>query len=97
MVRRVFAEVGIAKHGGRRFEWYEMQADLATGLPRVGVGEGTLIKKAIIDKNARIGSGVRLLNDEGIQNADGDGGSFYIRDGIIIVPKNAVVRDGTVV
>ena len=75
----------------------EMHADLTTGLPRVGVGEGTLIKKAIIDKNARIGSNVRLLNDEGIQNADGDGGSFYIRDGIIIVPKNAVVKDGTVI
>jgi glucose-1-phosphate adenylyltransferase len=75
----------------------EMHADLTTGLPRVGVGEGTLIKKAIIDKNARIGSNVRLLNDEGIQNADGDGGSFYIREGIIIVPKNAVVKDGTVI
>lgn len=75
----------------------EMQADLSTGLPRVGVGEGTLIKKAIIDKNARIGSNVRLLNDSGIQNADGDSGSFYIRDGIIIVPKNAVVKDGTVI
>jgi glucose-1-phosphate adenylyltransferase len=75
----------------------EMHADLTTGLPRVGVGEGTIIKKAIIDKNARIGSQVRLLNDGGIQNADGDGGSFYIRDGIIIVPKNSVVKDGTVV
>jgi glucose-1-phosphate adenylyltransferase len=75
----------------------EMHGDLTTGLPRVGVGEGTLIRKAIIDKNARIGSGVRLVNDEGIQNADGEGGSFYIRDGIIIVPKNAVVKDGTVI
>ena len=75
----------------------EMHADLTTGLPRVGVGEGTIIKKAIIDKNARIGSNVRLLNDEGIQNADGDGGSFFIRDGIIIVPKNAIVKDGTVI
>lgn len=75
----------------------EMEADLANGLPRVGVGEGTIIKKAIIDKNARIGSNARLLNDEGIQNADGEGGSYYIRDGIIIVPKNALVKDGTVI
>jgi glucose-1-phosphate adenylyltransferase len=75
----------------------EMNTDLTTGLPRVGVGEGTTIRKAIIDKNARIGSNARLLNDEGIQNADGEGGSFYIRDGIIIVPKNAVVKDGTVI
>lgn len=75
----------------------EMHADLTTGLPRVGVGEGTIIKKAIIDKNARIGSNAHLLNEEGIQNADGEGGSFYIRDGIIIVPKNAVIKDGIVI
>ena len=75
----------------------EMHTDLSTGLPRVGVGEGSIIKKAIIDKNARIGSNVRLLNEQGIQHADGDGGSFFVRDGIIIVPKNAVVKDGTVV
>jgi len=75
----------------------EMHSDLSTGLPRVGVGEGSIIKKAIIDKNARIGSNVRLLNEQGIQHADGDGGSFFVRDGIIIVPKNAVVKDGTVV
>ncbi len=74
----------------------EMHADLTSGLPRVGIGEGTIIKKAIIDKNARIGSNARLLNEQGIQNADGEGGAFYIRDGIIIVPKNAVIKDGTV-
>ncbi|CAN5824569.1 MAG: glucose-1-phosphate adenylyltransferase [Pyrinomonadaceae bacterium] len=75
----------------------EMHTDMGTGLPRVGVGEGTIIKKAIIDKNARIGSNARLLNDGGVHNADGEGGSYYIRDGIIIVPKNAVVKDGTVI
>jgi glucose-1-phosphate adenylyltransferase len=75
----------------------EMHSDLSTGLPRVGVGEGTIIKKAIIDKNARIGSNVRLLNEQGIQHLDGDEGSFFVRDGIIIVPKNAMVKDGTVV
>lgn len=75
----------------------EMHEDLASGMPRIGIGEGTMIKRAIIDKNARIGSNARLLNDAGVLNADGEGGSFYIRDGIIIVPKNAVVRDGTVV
>jgi glucose-1-phosphate adenylyltransferase len=75
----------------------EMHTDMGTGVPRVGVGEGTIIKKAIIDKNARIGSNARLLNDGGVHNADGEGGSYYIRDGIIIVPKNAVVKDGTVI
>jgi len=75
----------------------ELRADLEAGIPRMEIGEGTVINRAIIDKNARIGSGVRLLNDAGISEADGENGSYYIRDGIIIVPKNAVIRDGTIV
>jgi glucose-1-phosphate adenylyltransferase len=49
----------------------------------------------IVDKNARIGDGVRLTNERGIETADGDG--YHIRSGIIIVPKGAVVKPGTVV
>jgi len=75
----------------------EMREDLVANKPRVGIGEGTVINRAIIDKNARIGSNVRLLNEAKLINADGDDGSYYIRDGIIIVPKNALVKDGTVV
>jgi glucose-1-phosphate adenylyltransferase len=75
----------------------ELRADLEAGTPRMEIGEGTVINRAIIDKNARIGSGVRLLNETGISEADGENGSYYIRDGIIIVPKNAVIRDGTIV
>jgi len=75
----------------------EMRADLVAGKPRVGVGEETIISRAIIDKNARIGSGVRLLNEARVVEADAEDGSYYIRDGIIIVPKNAVIRDGTIV
>ncbi|MGI9168265.1 MAG: glucose-1-phosphate adenylyltransferase [Pyrinomonadaceae bacterium] len=75
----------------------EMRDDFAAGVPRMGIGEGTLIKRAIIDKNARIGMGVRLINEAGILHADGDGSSYYIRDGIIVVPKNAVIKDGTIV
>jgi glucose-1-phosphate adenylyltransferase len=75
----------------------EMRVDLKNGLPCVGIGEGTTIRHAIIDKNARIGSGVRLLNEAGASEVDGPAGSYFIRDGIIIVPKNAVIRDGTVI
>jgi glucose-1-phosphate adenylyltransferase len=75
----------------------EMSADREASLPRIGIGEGTVIRRAIVDKNARIGAQCRLLNDAKVQNADGAGDGYYIRDGIIIVPKNAVVRDGTVV
>jgi glucose-1-phosphate adenylyltransferase len=75
----------------------DMRDDLVAGLPRVGIGEGTTINRAIIDKNARIGSGVRLINEAKVVEADGADNSYYIRDGIIIVPKNAVIKDGTVV
>jgi glucose-1-phosphate adenylyltransferase len=75
----------------------EMRDNLVTGLPRVGIGEGTIINHAIIDKNARIGNGVRLLNEAKIADADGENNTYYIRDGIIIVPKSAVVKDGTVI
>jgi glucose-1-phosphate adenylyltransferase len=63
--------------------------------PRLGVGRDTVLDKVIVDKNARIGDGVRLVNEAGSQEADGDG--YYIRNGIIIVPKDGVIRAGTVV
>ncbi|HYN86484.1 MAG TPA: glucose-1-phosphate adenylyltransferase [Pyrinomonadaceae bacterium] len=75
----------------------EMKDDNTAGLPRVGIGEGTVIRRAIIDKNARIGAGVRLLNEAGHVELDAPDGSYHIRDRIIIVPKNAVVPDGTIV
>lgn len=75
----------------------EMRADLAAGLPRVGIGENTLVKRAIIDKNARIGSNARLLNEGGLLHADAADGSYFIREGIIIVPKDAVIKDGTII
>jgi glucose-1-phosphate adenylyltransferase len=75
----------------------EMRVDLAANKPRVGIGEGTIINRAIVDKNARIGSGVRLLNEAGVLEAEAADGSYYIRDGIILIPKNAVIRDGTVI
>ena len=75
----------------------ELRADAAAGLPLIGIGRDTVIQRAIIDKNARIGSNVRLTNDGGIKNFDNEEAGYFIRDGIIIVPKNATVKDGTVV
>ena len=63
--------------------------------PRLGIGRDVRIDRAIVDKNARIGDGCRLTNEARIQEADGDG--WYIRAGIIIVPKSGVVKPGTVV
>jgi glucose-1-phosphate adenylyltransferase len=73
----------------------ELARDQEQRMIRIGVGENTHIRRAIIDKNARIGSNVRLVNERGIDRLDGPG--YYIRDGIIIVPKNGVIADGTVV
>jgi glucose-1-phosphate adenylyltransferase len=65
------------------------------GSPPVGIGNNTEIENAIIDKNARIGRDVRLVNAGGVQEADGDG--WAIRDGIVVVAKNSIIPDGTVV
>jgi glucose-1-phosphate adenylyltransferase len=75
----------------------DMRSEIKSGLPRLGVGENSVVRRAILDKNTRVGSGVRLVNEAGIENADGEGGNYFIRDRIIIVPKNAVIPDGTVV
>lgn len=75
----------------------DMRAEIASRTPRIGIGENTIIRRAIIDKNARIGSDVRLLNESGIEHADGADNNYYIRDRIIIVPKNATIPDGTIV
>src|SRR5215467_11504859 len=80
-------------------DFYEDESDFdynqQLGIPNIGIGKGSVIRKAIIDKNAHIGENVRILNEERIQNFDGPG--YYIRDGIVIVPKNGVVQNGTVV
>jgi glucose-1-phosphate adenylyltransferase len=68
--------------------------DRQTDIP-LGVGKGAVLDRVIMDKNARVGEGARLVNDRGIQDVDGDG--YYIRNGIIMVPKGGVVKPGTVV
>jgi glucose-1-phosphate adenylyltransferase len=65
------------------------------GLPRLGVGRDVVLERVIVDKNARIGDGARLVNERGVAHADGDG--FYIRGGIIVVPKGGVIAPGTIV
>ena len=73
----------------------ELQGDINRGYPRIGVGPNCVIRRAIIDKNARIGSGVQILNEAREKVHDGDG--YFIRDGVVIVPKTGVILDGTVI
>ena len=72
----------------------EIKANIERGVPHIGIGTNTAIRRAIIDKNVRIGKNVKLLNPGGVDNYDDPTGSFYIREGIIIVPKGSTVADG---
>ena len=67
----------------------------APGAPTMGIGHGAWIERTIVDKNARIGDNVRIT-PEG-KPAFLDGPNFYIRDGIVVIPKNAVIMSGTVI
>ncbi|HVE58847.1 MAG TPA: hypothetical protein VNB22_18580, partial [Pyrinomonadaceae bacterium] len=75
----------------------EIQKNIDRRIPHVGIGQNTIVRRAIIDKNTRIGNNVQLVNQNNIETADGENGCYYIREGIIIVPKNATIPDGTVV
>jgi glucose-1-phosphate adenylyltransferase len=81
-------------------DWYETVDQRAEnkkqGIPDIGIGEGTWVRRAIIDKNARIGEGCRLgVDSQPLQ--DGDYPNYYVRDGIIVIPKNGIIPDGTVI
>jgi len=75
-------------------DFYE-DGDPPPGMPKLGIGHDAVLERVIVDKNARIGDGARLVNERGVEHADGDG--YYIRGGIIVVPKGGVIAPGTVV
>ena len=66
------------------------------GIP-LGVGQGTTVKRAILDKNARIGNNVSIINKDRVDEADRSEEGFYIRNGIVVVVKNASISDGTII
>ncbi len=73
----------------------DISSDITTGRPHIGIGSNTVIRRAIIDKNVRIGRNVMLINRDNVDNYDAPDASFYIREGIIIIPKNSTIADGT--
>ncbi len=81
--------------GADNYETVEEMQRLPADEPPIGIGAGSIIDRAIIDKNARIGRNVRILNEARVQEADSR--HHYIREGIVIVPKGGVVPDGTVI
>ncbi len=80
-------------------DYYEQAFQLAEnqrlGRPGVGIGAGSVVERAIIDKNVRIGRNVRVLNDTGIVDSE-EVSTHVIRDGVTVIPKGAILRDGMV-
>lgn len=78
-------------------DYYEtpehLEVDVSNNVPPLGIGDGAVIEKAIIDKNVRIGRQANVINDRGLTELP-ESQHFTIRDGVIVVPKNAVLGDG---
>src|ERR1700745_2421340 len=74
-------------------DFYEDELNKSDGnVPPLGIGRNSVIDRAIIDKNARIGQGVVITPDGKAPNLDAE--QFYMRDGVVVIPKNAVIPDG---
>jgi len=75
-------------------DFYETEnAAVSNDHPRLGIGRDVVLDGVIVDKNARVGDGTKLVNGKGRPDFDGKG--YYVRDGVIIVPKNGVIEPGT--
>ena len=80
-------------------DFYETAADLRRnrrkGVPAMGIGAGSMINTAIIDKNARIGRNVVIRYIKGREDSVNE--NWVSRDGIVVIPKGAVIPDNTVI
>ncbi len=82
--------------GGDYFPWHDPnERETVEGPERPGVGEDSYIEGAIVDRNVSIGKRCIIKNRDNVQELDGDG--FYIRDGIVVIPKNATIPDDTII
>jgi glucose-1-phosphate adenylyltransferase len=63
----------------------------------LGIGSDTIIRRAIIDKNAHIGCNVQIINKDRVEEAERESEGFYIRSGIVVILKHSVIADGTVI
>jgi glucose-1-phosphate adenylyltransferase len=82
-------------------DFYEPFAERQSGSQKggipLGIGSDTTIRRAIIDKNARIGRNVQIINKDRVEEAERENQGFFIRNGIVVIFKNAVIPDGTVI
>lgn len=83
-------------NGADRYETdAERAANLSRGIPDLAIGEGSVIERAIIDKDCRIGRDVQIVNRRGIEEEEGS--NYVIRDGIVVIPRGTTVPDGTII
>jgi glucose-1-phosphate adenylyltransferase len=75
----------------------ERHTNCESGEIPLGIGANTTIRRAIIDKNASIGCDVQIINKDNVQEAERESQGFFIRSGIVVVLKNAVIADGTII
>jgi glucose-1-phosphate adenylyltransferase len=73
---------------------YEEKQQIPEGKPALGVGEGSVLRNCIIDKDVRIGKNVTIEGALGLPNHDDPNGLYYIREGLVILPRKAVIPDG---
>ncbi|MHC4870718.1 MAG: glucose-1-phosphate adenylyltransferase [Planctomycetota bacterium] len=91
---RVFKDVNISETIMMGSDNYETSSMANGSEPRFGIGERSVIKRAIIDKNARVGNDVKLVNQQNVEDYKDPDDRFLVRDGIIVVQKNAVIPHG---
>lgn len=70
----------------------EVASNLKAGLPRIGIGAGTVIQNAIVDKNCRVGSNVTITNARGLESSEF--APATISDGVVVIPKDTTLHDG---
>ena len=80
---------------------FESEADVkdnrAENIPSLNIGNNAEIRMAILDKDCRIGDNVKILNKDNIQEYDDPDERYHIREGIVCVPRAAVIPDGTII
>ncbi len=82
-------------------DYYQSQRERDTDTKHnkvpIGIGANSTIRRAIIDKNARIGSNVQIINKDNVQEANQEALGFHIRSGVVVVHKNAMILNNTVI
>lgn len=82
--------------GADRFETdAEREENRRKGIPDLTIGDWSIVERAILDKDVRIGKNVRIVNHRNVQEDEGD--NYVIRDGIVCIPRGAVVPDGALI